>query len=157
MISRIFILLFIAVTCTCCNSDDAADVLERELKANRQLWESSQVKNYSWNERLSCFCGGILERDIFVVNAVKDRVEYDDSNVSPQVDRDELYASIFNQSKTVDEAFDFIESLLNQDVASLLIEYDVVHGFPKLISIDYIENAIDDEIGYIYTDFNVEN
>ncbi len=155
MISRVFTLLFVVFVFVSCNTDDDDNLLN-ELNANRQLWESSQVKNYSWNERLSCFCGGILERDIFVVNDVKDRVEYDDSNVPPQVDRDELYASIFNQSKTVDEAFDFIESLLGQDVASLSIEYDTVYGFPTIISIDYIENAIDDEIGYIYTDFNIE-
>ncbi len=156
MISRVFTLLFVVFVFVSCNTDDDDNLLN-ELNANRQLWESSQVKNYSWNERLSCFCGGILERDIFVVNDVKDRVEYDDSNVPPQVDRDELYVSIFNQSKTVDEAFDFIESLLGQDVASLSIEYDTVYGFPTIISIDYIENAIDDEIGYIYTDFNIEN
>ncbi len=155
MISRLVTLLFCAFVFVSCNTDDDNDL--RELNTNRQLWESSQVKSYSWNERLSCFCAGILERDIFVINDIKDRVEYDDSGLPPEVNRDELYESIFNQSKTVEEAFDFIESLLNQDVASLLIEYDAVYGFPKVISIDYIENAIDDEIGYIYTDFKIMN
>jgi len=153
MMLRILTILCVVVAFTSCNSDDLDDSASRELNTNRQLWESSKVKNYSWNESVSCFCAGVLDRDIFVVDGVKDRVAYDESNFPSGQNYDE----IFEDSKTVEEAFDFITSLLQRELASLVIEYDTVYGFPKIISIDYAEGISDDEIVYTYSNFNIEN
>ncbi len=148
---RIFAFLCIAISFISCSVDD--DVSFRELNTNRQLWESSQVKNYSINERLSCFCGGVLERNIFVVNGMKDRVEFDETTLPAG----QTYDDVFNAARTVEETFEFIESLLKQDLASLFIEYDDTYGFPKTISIDYSQGVSDDEIGYSYTNFEISN
>ncbi|MGB5363554.1 MAG: DUF6174 domain-containing protein, partial [Aureibaculum sp.] len=113
-----------------CSSEEG---FTSELNTNRQLWESSHIENYKWSESLNCECGGPLLRDIFVVNNIKDRVEFDESLLFEGLTSE----YIFNTSRTVEEAFDFIASLLNQNVSSLNIEYDAAYGFPILISIDY--------------------
>ena len=154
MISRIFAVLIVFFTFISCNSDE--DNLQKELNGNRQLWESSQIENYKLNERVSCFCGGPLEWDVFVLNEVKNSVVFDESSV-PLENLEEIRASIFNNARTIEDAFNFAEELLNRDVASLIIEYDEMYGFPKAISIDYNEVVADDEITYIYSNFEITN
>ena len=152
MFSRIFTIIFILLIFISCSSDDAISDEKRELNRARQLWNSAQIRNYSMNERISCFCGGLLDWNVFVENGIKDTVEYDESQAYGQT-----YEDIFDNAKTIEDTFDFIESLLGRDLASLSIEYDDVYGFPKLISIDYVANIADDEIAYLYTNFDVEN
>lgn len=145
-------LLFVCFLISC-TSDVELSEEKREFNQARQKWNSAQIQNYEMHERISCFCGGLLEWDVFVKNGIKDKVEYDESQAFGQT-----YDDIFDQARTIEDVFDFLESLLNRgDLASLVIEYDDVYGFPKLISIDYVENIADDEIAYMYTDFEIEN
>jgi len=65
---------------------------------------------------------------------MKDSIDFDESTISPEV-----------------------EELMKNDVASVEIEYDKTYGFPTLISIDYIKDAIDDEVTYMYSDFEITN
>ena len=152
MFSRFFIVLIIVFTFVSCDSDDEFSDEKTELIQARQKWSSAQIQNYSMNERISCYCGGLLEWDVFVKNEIKDKVEYDEPQVYGQT-----YNDIFDKARTFEDAFDFIDTLLDKELASLTIEYDEVYGFPKLISIDYVENIADDEIAYLYTDFELIN
>ena len=146
LIPLIFISLFIS-----CNSDDTLTEEKIEFNKARQKWNNTQPENYNMHERVSCFCGGLLEWDVFVKNGIKDKVEYDDSQTYGQ-----SYEDIFENARTIEDVFDFLESLLNEELASLYVEYDETYGFPKLISIDYAENVADDEIAYLYTNFEIE-
>ena len=152
MFSRILTILIIVFTFISCSSDDAFFDEKRELSQAREKWNSAQILNYNMNERISCFCGGLLDWNVFVENGIKDKVVYDESQAYGQT-----YEDVFDNAKTVEDAFDFIESLLVKDLASLIIDFDDVYGFPKLISIDYVENMADDEIAYLYTDFKIAN
>lgn len=152
MSHKILIPILLSCFFISCSSDDDDDI-RKELNSNRQLWETSQIENYKWNERLSCFCGGLLAWDVFVAGGVKEKVEFDETLLH----ENQTYEDVFDNAKTVEDAFQFIETLFNQEVASITIEYDEVYGFPKLISIDYVENIADDEIAYLYTDFEIQN
>ncbi len=148
-------LMFIFFTCLfiSCSSDDEISKEIRELNEARSTWQSFQLKNYSFNERISCFCGGLLEWDVYVKDGIKEKVMFDES----QLPSHQTYNDILNNAKTVEDAFDFIEDLMRQDVASLLVEYNDQYGFPSLISIDYHADMADDEIGYLYTGFEIIN
>ncbi len=148
---KIGLLLGLFVIIASCNSDD--DSFKDELNANRALWQSKNISDYKWTENLACFCGGVLERAIFVVNGVKDRVDFDESQLFEGYTKED----VFNESRTIEEAFDFIASIQTQDVASVSVEYDKVYGYPINIYIDYIEDAIDDEISYLYSKFEITN
>jgi len=148
---KILIPIIIGCFFISCSSDELSEE-KIELNRARQIWNNAQIQNYSMNERISCFCGGLLEWKVFVKNGIKDRVEYDDTQAFGQT-----YDDIFQQARTVEDVFGFIEELLGKDLASLIIEYDQVYGYPSFVSIDYNENIADDEIAYIYTDFEIEN
>lgn len=147
---KVLFLLSLSIIFISCTSDDDGPL--GELSKNRQLWQSKQIKDYKWNERISCFCAGPLERDIFVVNLIKDKVLFDETGYDPEF-LEELRVQVFNSTHTIEDAFNLAEELLNRDVAFLEIEYNEVYGFPTLISVDYEENVADDEIAYIYTNF----
>jgi len=151
MVARFFILISIFVSFASCDSDD--DMILDELNENRRLWDAAQVKDYSMNERLSCFCGGVLEKVIFVVDNEKDTVVFDESLLFEGY----TYVDVLNGSKSIEEAFDFIEELSARDLASLVVEYDETYGYPTLISIDYNKDYVDDEIAYYYTNFEITN
>lgn len=152
MFSRIFTIIFTLFIFISCSSDDTISDEKRELNRARQKWNATQILNYSINERKGCFCPGPYTWGIFVKNGIKEKVEYDETQAGGQT-----YDDIFDQARTVEDAFDFIEILLGRDLASLNVEYDEVYGFPKVIGVDYIKDAVDDEIGYIYSDFEITN
>ena len=148
---RVLIPILLSCFFISCSSDDISEE-KSELNRAREIWNSAQIQNYSMDERVSCFCGGLLEWKVFVKNGTKDKVEYDESQAFGQT-----YDDIFKQARTVEDVFDFIEELLSRDLASLIIEYDKIYDFPNLVSIDYNENIADDEIAYSYTNFEIEN
>lgn len=158
MFRKILIPLFFISLFISCTSDDTNEV-QNELDRNRQLWETKKIDNYKWNERLTCgnCLGLVFDRNVFVVNKVKDRVTFDETVLPANVNFQDVYDNVFNNSKTVEEAFDFIEELLTQEIELLVIEYDEAYGYPTLISIDYMKRVIDDERTLLYSDFEIIN
>jgi len=105
------------------------------------------------NERISCFCAGLLEWDVFVENGEKVSVEFDETNLPP----DQTSQDVLDNARTIEDAFALIEGLTTQNVASLVVEYNETYGFPTLISVDFDLNIADDEIVYIYSNFIITN
>lgn len=153
MSHKFIITVLLLIIFSSCNSDDDVTEKQREFNQAQKLWQSNQIENYIWNERLSCFCAGVLEWDLYVKDNLKEKVEFDETNL-PQ---GQTYDDILKKAKTVDETFDFIENLLTKDLASLIIEYDSQYGFPTEINIDYDFQIADDEIAYLYSDFSIIN
>lgn len=143
---KIFLVPILILSFISCDSDDGKG---SDLTKNRELWESHKANSYTMNQRTSCFCGGILEWDLSVINHIKDDVVFDETLLSPG----QTHQDILNNAKTVEELFNYVESLENQELASLIVAYDDVFGFPRLISIDFSEAVVDDEVVYIYADF----
>jgi len=152
-VKKILIFKFALLVLISCSSVDDIAEKQRELNQARQLWQSQQVENYKWNERLSCFCAGVLEWDLFVKDNLKEKVEFDEINLH----QGQTYDDILEKAKTVEEAFDFIETLLSKEIASLIIEYDDQYGFPTEVNIDFDFQIADDEIVYLYKGFEIIN
>ena len=91
----------------------------------------------------------MLEWTTKVSNNEKDTIYFNEANLP----KGQTYQMVFDGAKTVEEAFDFIESFDTKKVASFEVEYDEQFGFPKSIAIDHIKNAVDDEITYVYSNF----
>lgn len=122
-----------------------------ELSKNRQLWESKQISSYIINESLSCYCGGVLDWELRVEDEIKIAVNFDES----QLPSSETYETILERARTINNIFDFIESLENQDTESLEVQYNSTYGFPISISVDYNRQVADDEFYYSFTNFNL--
>jgi hypothetical protein len=56
---------------------------------------------------------------------------------------------------TIDELFKLIENA-RENADKLDVEYDRKLGYPTVVEIDYIKEAIDDEVTYRVHDFRIE-
>lgn len=141
---RLFVILSFCFIFLACESNHLS-----ELEIAKDKWKSQNIKDYKLTQKLNCFCGGILQWELEVVNGEKYRVTYDEPNYDSKVN----YADVLDKAQTIEEIFDFIESLNREEIYYLRIEYHEEYGFPEVISIDYIKDAVDDEISYMYFNF----
>jgi hypothetical protein len=122
--------------------------LERELEANRKLWESKGPASYVFDYRVVCYCPPQVTRavTITVENGEVVGVTYVDSG--EPVD---LYEP--GDYPTVDDLFDEIESALAQGPHWVRAEYDTPLGYPTDVFIDFEENVADEERGFVVDRF----
>jgi len=128
----------------CSNPFSASD----ELEDAREKWEDQGIDSYRITVRESCFCPIELGGP-FVVTVVRGRIASvvyagEGADVVPD-ERIPL---------TVDELFDTVETA-GREAAKVEAEYDPTYGFPATIFVDRIQNAVDDEVYYSATDFQV--
>lgn len=146
MLKYVFPSLFLIILISC-TSDKLSD-----FEVAKSKWQAKKIYNYKITERIGCFCGGILQWELEVVGGEKYNVIYDE----PEFDIGETYVDVLAKAKTIDDVFDFIESIDKSKVAVFIVEYDEEYGFPKSIYIDPNENTYDDERGYAFYDFKQE-
>ncbi len=129
-----------------CDSDDAS--VQNALELNRQKWQRQNIKDYSIQEKYLCFCAG-LEWQIVVQDGVKDTVIVSEPYVDYQP-----YADTFEKSRSIEEAFEFIQNFDPNNVDSFEVTYNPKYGYPTQISIDSKKRLADDEITYAYSNFS---
>jgi hypothetical protein len=115
-------------------NDDEDSALDRaELR-----WSGSGVQDYQIVVQNLCFCGYIRPVRITVrFGAVVSRVDAETGEPVP---------TYGENVRDIAGLFDLIRDAIAQDAHSLDVKYDATYGFPTLITIDYIRNAIDDEL-----------
>ena len=148
MIRKFFLLVALISLLASCNNDDENDKDFSSIENPRERWEAYGITDYVINERISCFCGGVLQWDLVVKNNIKSEVFF------VQTISNQTEAEIIENARTINDVFDFIQTIEKISVADFVVEYDTKYGFPTLVSIDYDLNIADDEIAYIYSEFN---
>jgi hypothetical protein len=56
---------------------------------------------------------------------------------------------------TIDRVFLALQSAYTAEADEITVTYDPAYGFPATVSIDYIIEAMDDELSYQVSDFQV--
>jgi hypothetical protein len=118
--------------------------LERELEANRELWESEGPASYVFDYRVVCYCPPEIVRAVTIT--------IDDGEVvgATYVDSGQPVDPFSpGDYPTVDDLFDEIESALAEDPYSVRAEYDPQLGYPTDIFVDFEENTADEEWGFV--------
>ena len=122
------------------------DVLGPEqeaLAAARARWALTNADSYVFEFQRSCFCAPETVRPV--------RIEVLDGVVSAAVyvDTEEPMSPPLTSVPTIDHLFDEIREAMDRTAFSIIAEYDADLGYPTSVSIDYIQNAIDDEMAFI--------
>lgn len=112
-----------------------------ETEEARRTWAAFQDGDYSFTVTRSCFCVNagtywvqVVGGDISIVQRVQDH-EY-------------LPEDQFTDIPTIEDLFDLIDRALRESADEIRFAFDPEAGYPSSISIDWIEPAVDDEIGY---------
>ncbi|MFT5144428.1 MAG: hypothetical protein ACI80V_003165 [Rhodothermales bacterium] len=111
-----------------------------DLDEARERWEQWGLDDYDIDLTRSCFCIGAGAMTVLVR----------DDTVAAVLQQDSPWS--FDQGwwqyiPTVDGLFDLAEEA-QKDAFRVDITFSQTHGYPVEISIDWIENAVDDEISY---------
>ena len=120
-----------------------------ELSQQRRVWENFNSGNYSFVLTRGCFCIYAGEFQIFVeANEIVDIIPpWDDLEGVPRED--------WRFFQTIDGVFDIIQEAYSGDADRIEVDYSQ-YGYPLNADIDYIENAIDDELFLGVTDVLME-
>lgn len=129
-----------------------------DFRANKNLWQKQNVENYSFEFSKLCYCGGLFNPTKIIVKADTIYAILDPETGEPLRDpqTDELVLSKYPDSfLTIDELFEVIENA-REKADKLTVEYDQNLGYPTSVGIDYIKEAIDDEVTYKIDNFQEE-
>jgi hypothetical protein len=119
------------VTGTDDNDDDKA------LRTAQILWNSAGVQDYTVVVQHLCFCGYVRPVRITVRSgAVVSSVDAETGQPVPS------YATV----RDIAALFTLIREAIDDGADRLEVTYDAQLGYPTFINIDYIKNAVDDEL-----------
>lgn len=112
------------------------------LESARARWEAAGVTSYSFVMQRFCFCGHDLHRPV--------RIDVGSEGVlsAVYVDDGEPLGIPLDEVDTIESLFAEIQDALDRDAHEVLAEYDAGLGYPKSVSIDFILEAIDEEMAF---------
>jgi len=143
------ILLMLVIILTACSFNTAS-----ELRENKTKWEEANIKHYRYSVFIGCFCA--FMNDMPLTIEVKDGetvsiTTKDGLEINPASTFYETYIPF----STIDRILLNLEAAITKDADEVAVTYDPVYGYPLDISIDYIKEAVDDEVSYGITNFEI--
>ncbi|MTI89045.1 MAG: hypothetical protein FH748_13895 [Balneolaceae bacterium] len=125
-----------------------------QLKVQKELWESANIKNYTYLVDKICFCGFPGEALVVVRNHTVSDFLDPETRESIMIEREgeepqPLAEVIPNAYPTINDLFDITEDAIQEQADYLDIEYHESTYHPSQLIIDYWYNTVDDELTII--------
>lgn len=150
------LLLVLAIVLSACTTIANAGQPRSEVEQAHEKWQAANVSHYRFNLFISCFCAFRDEMPLIV--EVKDgQVVSLQSESVNEINPTNL--QYYERYLTIDKLFDEIEKDFRAEgsessaAEKVTVTYDETYGFPKEISIDFIEQAADDELYLTLSNF----
>lgn len=144
------ILLTLIVILTACSINPPAS----EIQTNKTKWENAKIAHYRYNLSISCFCAFMddMPLSIEVENGALISITTKNGTI---VDSSSAFYEMYLPYSTIDRIFLNLEADLAGKADEVAVTYDPAYGYPTSISIDRIKEAVDDEVSYFVTDFEI--
>lgn len=150
---RRILFIFLAIMLTACSAVQP----KSEVESAREKWENANISHYRFNLSIGCFC--VYTPDMpLVIEVNNGKVLSMQFQSGKEIDVNNL--AYFQRFATIDKLFDEIEnSFKPQEDATgnkadeMKVSYDETYGFPTQISVDFIKDAVDDELGLTISNF----
>ena len=123
------------------------------FQQNQAKWERQNINHYRFTLVVGCFCpfaGAEVTYEVLNGQVVNE-------SIKPAVDRPDDPARIsefYQPYNTVEKVFDYVGNALNE-ADETTIAYDPTYGFPTTVSVDWIKQAMDDEMHLTLSNFEV--
>jgi hypothetical protein len=117
-----------------------------ELEANRRLWAAQRIEDYSFTVEVDCFCPPEFRGpfEVWVASGETARATFGGEPIGERVD---------GRFLTVEGLFGFVER--NSYADAIEVTYDSEFGYPEVIDVDPVRNAIDDEVRVSILEFSI--
>jgi len=118
---------------------------DSDLVVNQRVWNEQNTGFYFFTLFRGCFCAYAGEYQVVVAdNEIVDVIPaWDDQIGVPRED--------YHIFQTVDDLFEIIRSAYRKEADEVEVEYAEM-GNPSRVMIDYMKNAVDDEVSYTVSD-----
>jgi hypothetical protein len=126
----------------------STDPIPGDLASARARWTAASVTDYEVTVHRSCFCP--TEMDTPVIVTVRGGVVVGRRYATTNAAVSAQFAQYF---PAVDGLFGVVDDALARHADTLDAHYDAQLGFPTLVSIDYVKDAVDDELSVDVTSF----
>lgn len=142
---RKLLFIFIAFALAACSMGS-----QSEIQRNRQKWQDADISHYRYNLFVGCFCA--FSQDMPLVIEVKDgklvSMVYQSGKAIEDSNRE-----LFRSYETMDHIFSELERDINGQAEEVNVTYDPAYGFPTQVNIDFVKNAVDDELALTVSNF----
>jgi hypothetical protein len=142
---RKLIFVFIALALAACSLGS-----QTEIERNKEKWQAANILHYRFNLFVGCFC--VFSQDMPLVIEVQNgevvSMEYQSGKEIDAGNRE-----LFDRYATIDRIFAELEKDLNGEADEVVVKYDPTFGFPTEVNIDFIKDAIDDELALTVSNF----
>jgi Family of unknown function (DUF6174) len=143
---RKILFIILAILLTACSAMQP----KSEVDLAREKWQDANISHYRFNLFIGCFCA--YTQDMPLIIEVKNgevvSMKYQSGK---EIEAGNL--DYFQRFATIDKIFDELKKDLGGEADKVTVEYDETYGFPKQVSIDFIEQAADDELGLTVSEF----
>ena len=123
---------------------------QAEIEQNNEKWQDAGISHYRYHLFISCFC--VFVENMPLVIEVQDSkvvsMEYQNGN-----EIDPSLLELFEKYATIDRVFAEVEAGLNGAADNVVVTYDPTYGFPTEVTLDFEEQAADDEIYLTLSNF----
>jgi len=138
-------LLFILVlTLSACSGNST-------LRQNQSKWESQNIDHYRFAVAVSCFCPFANVKVTYEVQNGQVVTQTVQTSSDNPVDEAQV-GDFYQDYNTIDKVFDYVGRAVNE-ADKTTITYDSTYGFPTDVSVDWIKQAVDDEMYLTLSDF----
>ena len=114
-----------------------------ELDKQRGDWVALATNSYSFVYRRSCFCPPPDNQSVRIVVFEDQVVSVTATSTGEEIDGTDL-----ESWPTINALFDYVERAIDEGADELTVEYHAEWFYPTLISIDWLRDAVDDEISH---------
>ena len=147
MRQRTFLAAMLVVLAACGDGHPVGTRLVLTLRAAHARWESNGIPSYELTVRRLCFCAFVASVRVRVVDGtIVSRTVVSTGQPVPAMYAEDI-PDVPGLFAIVGEAV--------ADADDLDTRFDPVYGFPTEIAIDWDEDAIDDEEGYVVDAFTI--
>ena len=138
------LLVLMTLVLAACSAVPSAAGNQSDIEQNQEKWQNANISHYRYSLNISCFC--IFVENMPLVIEVQDgevvSMEFQNgAEIDPSLRQD-----LFDKYATIDGLFAELETDLNGAADKVTIEYDETYGYPTKADIDFVEEAIDDEL-----------
>ena len=145
----LFIFTLFAVVLTACAAA-AVSGSQTEIGQNREKWQNANISHYRYNLFVSCFC--VFNEDMPLIIEVKDG-EVVSMEFQSGKEIDSSLHETFDKYATIDRFFAELETDINGAADAVTAKYDPTYGFPTEVTIDFVQEATDDELYLTLSNF----
>jgi hypothetical protein len=152
------LLLILTIVLSACSTIANASEPKSAVEQARDKWQSANISHYRFNLFISCFC--VFNEDMPLIIEVKDG-EVVSMEFQSGKEIDPALLELFQRYETIDKLFAGIENSFQVEgtdqgpADKVTVTYDETYGFPKELTIDFIEQAVDDELYLTVSEFEV--